>query len=163
MANSCFIWKAILTLLLTSELLLSKQIHYHYHALLWQPRGFRWGIQPSSRRCSYHGGSWGGPPSPCTTTWEDLGLFQRGKGVVCAKKKVKPRDGDAATAVRHIILFPPHVLHIILHRLMVDPLWFAQQSFLLRKKKVHMCLLWKHYFNSPSRASTLATSRINRR
>ena len=31
-------------------------------------------------------------------------------------KKVKPKIGDAATAVRYFILFLPHALHIILHK-----------------------------------------------
>ena len=62
----------------------------------------------------------GGPLSP-TTTQEDLGLFQSGEGADCAKK-AKPTDGDAATAVRYFILFPPRALRIILHNNRVDPL-----------------------------------------
>ena len=35
-------------------------------------------------------------------------------------KNAKPKDGDAATAVRYFILFPPRVLRIILHKKRAD-------------------------------------------
>ena len=46
------------------------------------------------------------------------------RGQLC-RKKVKPKDGDAATAVRYFILFLPRALRIILHKKRVDPLCFA--------------------------------------